>query len=48
MKDFILNLCIAIAGIAIFDQGDLLLNILVGTLSIVVVRGYIYYCSEKK
>lgn len=47
-KDLILNLCIAIAGIAIFDQGDFLLNALVGALSILVVRGFIYYCCEDK
>lgn len=47
-KDLILNVCIATAGIAIFDQGDFLLNVLVGILSILVVRGFIYYCCEDK
>lgn len=47
-KDLILNVCIAIAGITIFDQGDFLLNALIGALSILVVRGFIYYCYEDK
>ena len=47
MKDFILNVCIAITGITIFDQSGLLLNVLVGTLSVIVVRGFIHFLEGK-